>query len=237
MSNKSDLYRPKPSDFHPFEGYQNEFVRDFFAISLVTFAYTNFHKVMRIQKFDLLSKHIKSGDYTNNTKKLEFLNNNAELATNSLLDYILISISFENYFKAKLLQNGFLIHEIIKEKNVELFKEQKRKPIQSKLLTFINEDKCPELKETTLNYGLLLKNKEYNKYYNLDENVLTYLDKLNKKRNVLHLYMSENFELSKVELSNIESLKKIVELDFAALNVFLSDKMGGINKSRLRIKK
>ena len=236
MKHQDSLYRPKPSDFHPFEGYQSDFVRDFFSISLITFGFTNFFKVYRIKKFDILSDFIKSGQYTDQNKLNEFLNEHVDIASNSLLDYILISISFENYFKAKLLQNGFLIHEIVKEKNPELFKSQKKHPIDSKLVHFEKKDKCTELKENTLNYGILLRNKEYNKYYNIDSKTLDYLDKINIKRNSLHLFMSENFELSNAEINNLENLKRIVEIDFAVLQVFLTDKMGGVNNSKLRIK-
>lgn len=237
MNQQDNLYRPKPSDFHPFEAYQNNFVRDFFSVSLVTFGFTNFFKISRIKKFAILSDFIKSGEYKDFEKRQRFINENADIATNSLLDYVLICISFENYFKAKLLQNGFLIHEVIKDKNPELFKRQKKQPIESSLVHFEKKDECSELKENTLNYGLLLRNQEYNKYYNLDSMTLNYLDKINTKRNSLHLYMSENFEFSNAEVNNLENLKKIIEIDFAALQVFLSDKMGGINKSKLRIKK
>jgi hypothetical protein len=48
--------------------------------------------------------------------------------------------------------------------------------------------------------------------------------------------MSENFELSNAEINNLENLKKIVEIDFAVLQVYLSEKMGGVNNSKLRIK-
>jgi len=236
LKQQNNLYRPKPSDFHPFEGYQSDFVRDFFSISLITFGFTNFFKVSRIKKFDILSDFIKSGEYTDPFKRNEFINKNADIATNSLLDNILISISFENYFKAKLLQNGFLIHEIIKDKNPELFKIQKKRPIEFTCVNFKRKDECEILKENTLNYGLLLQNREYNRYYNIDTKTLNYLDKINIKRNSLHLYMSENFDLSNAEINNLENLKKIVEIDFAVLQVFLSDKMGGVNNSKLRIK-
>lgn len=230
------MYRPKPSDFHTFEGYQNEFVKDFFSLSLVTFGYTNFYKVRRIKKIVQFSNFIKSGDYLNNSKRQNFIKDHPDVAMNSLLDYIIIGISFENYFKAKLLQNGFLIHEIIKDKNKSLFEKQKKQPVNSNLVTFESKNICSELKENTLKYGFLLENKEYAKYYNLDFNTLEFLREINRKRNSLHLYMSENFEFSNKEINNLENLKKIVDIDFAALNVFLSDKIGGINNSRLKIK-
>ena len=231
------MYRPKPSNFHPFEGYTNDFVKDFFALSLVSFAYVNFFKINKIKSFDTLKSFVRSGAYTDKTELLDFLKNNPELATNSLIDYILISISFENYFKAKLLLKGYLIHEIIKEKNVELFKRQRKEPIESRFITFETKDKSSELKENTLNYELLLKNKKYSRLYDLDDITLEFLSILNKKRNNLHLYMSEKFELSNAEINNLEKLKKIVEYDFATLNNHLIDKMGGQSNSRIIIKK
>jgi len=231
------MYRPKPSDFHPFEAYQDDFVKDFFSLSLVFFAYVNFAKITRIRKFDILSSFVRSAEYKNPEKSNVFIKENPDFATNALLDNILISISFENYFKAKLLQNGFLIHEILNNKNKELFKEQKKQPVDFKLLNFERKDKCSELRETTLNYDLLLHNKEYYKYYNLDSSILKFLEEVNKRRNNLHFYMSETFKFSNTEINNIEKLKKVVDIDFAVLNNCLADKIGGISNSRIIIKK
>ena len=236
MSNHSNTCQPKPSDYHPFECYQTEFVKDFYAFHLVTFAYTNFFKVIRIQIFSKLKEFVYSADFRDIEKRNIFFNNNKDFVLTSLLDYILISITFENYFKAKLLLNGFVIHEIKKEESFELYKKQRKIPISSEELKFENKSCCKEIKMTTLNYGFLLKNKEYTKYYNLDIKALTYLINLNEKRNSLHLYYNKKFEFGKIEIAKTEQLKKIVELDFAVLNNSLADKTGAVGNCRLRIK-
>ncbi len=42
-----------------------------------------------------------------------------------LIDYVKISIAFENYNKAVLIENGYLVHKIKKDENTkELFKKQ-----------------------------------------------------------------------------------------------------------------
>ncbi len=233
MENGDPEYRPKPSDFHPFEGYQSEFVKDFFALSLVTFAYTNFKKARRIKNFEELKNFIQSGDYTNRKLHNEFFKTYPQLAFDSLLDYILISIAFENYFKAKLLLNNFVIHNVKKETNAVLCKKQKRQPIEVSDLIFKDKSTCKDLKETTLNYSLLLNTDMYSKYYNISSKNLEYLKKLNKHRNSLHLHMSIKFDLSKAELNNLAELKRIVEIDFALLSRHLSEKLGGTNKTKL----
>lgn len=237
MNKDKNLYRPKPSDFHSFECYQSEFVRNFFCTLLVTFAHLNFSKVNRIKILPKLKEFTNSPEFKIREKRNEFIKNNKDFALNSLLDYILIGITFENYFKAKLLLNGFVIHEIKKDKDPELFKEQKSSPIESNRLIFENKNTCEKLKETTLGYNFLLKNKKYQKYYSVDKDTLNYLSVLNAKRNSLHLYLSEKFTLGKKEVSNLEKLKTIVTFDIALLNNTLVDKTGAIGNCKLKVEK
>lgn len=229
------MYRPKPSDFHQHNCYHDNFVRDFFAISLVTFAYSNFKKVTKIKELDNLKKHVNSRDSGKSkiSQDLSLLSNSI---FSSLIDSILICISFENYFKAKLLLNDFVIHEIDKEENKELFKKQKKQPISMTEICCNQNKKYNELKDTTLQFGFLLNNKNYIKYYNLDSKTIAYLKELNKKRNNLHFYMNETFKISKKEISEIENLENIINLDFAILNNTLLEKLGGVSKSRLPVK-
>jgi len=233
----NNLNCPSASDFHPHKAYQDEFVRDLFTINLVKFSYASFFRAFKIKKLDLLSIFVKTGQYKESQKTNEFLRVNSEIITNSLIDYILICISFENYFKAKLLQNGFLIHEINRQRQPELNKKQRDVPIETKLVVIPKDYKNSDVNLKTLNYSLLLENKEYSKYYNVDPFTIEYLKDINNMRNDLHLHMSETLKLSCAEINSLENLKKIVEVDFVILYESLSRKMGVHDSSNLRIPK
>ena len=234
MNRNQQIFKPKPSDYHPHDAYKHEFVKYFFSASLVTFAFTNFQKVKRIIQFENLKTFVNSGDYVISEKKFEFMKQN-DCLFNTLLDSILISISFENYFKTKLLLNDFVIHLFDKNKEPILHKNQKRKPIEKSELELDKSGKFSGLTDLTLNYNLLLSNEEYNKFYNLDKRIINYLTEINKKRNNLHFYMSETAKLSRAEIKNIENLKSIVEIDFAILQNAILDKLGGESLSRIKI--
>ncbi|WP_299778708.1 hypothetical protein [uncultured Formosa sp.] len=227
----------KPSDFHPFDAYKNKEIKNFFAVSLITFAYRNFFKAKQIEKLDLTRQFFNSKDYDDNEKKIAFIKQNSDIAFNALLDYIIISLTFENYMKAKLLLNEFVIHEVNKTKNEQLFKAQKKRPIEIIELNSNEEKNFTELKETTLNYSTLLNNKNYIKYFNIDDNSIKYLQSLNRKRNELHLYMSEKIEFGNSIFDNLNRLKKIVEIDFAVLHNSIMDMSEFNNGNKIPIKK
>ncbi|WKB81784.1 hypothetical protein QYR09_01810 [Cellulophaga lytica] len=226
----------KPSDFQPFDLYRNNEIKNFFSLSLITFAYRNFFKAKQIEKLDLTRNFFNSADYQNDEKKIAFIQNNIDIPFNALLDYIIISLTFENYMKAKLLLNGFVIHQVNKEKNELLFKTQRKRPIETTELKLDEENNFFELKETTLNYNLFLKNKNYIKYFNIDKDSISYLNVLNKKRNELHLYVSEKFEFGNSIFDNLNRLKKIVEIDFAVLHNSISDISEFDNGNRIKVK-
>jgi len=226
----------KPSDFHPFDAYKNEEIRNFFSLSLITFAYRNFFKAKQIEKLELTRAFFNSEDYSDDEKKIAFIKQNSDIAFNALLDYIIISLTFENYMKAKLLLNNFVIHQIDKEKNESLFKIQRKRPIEITELKLDGEKNFIELKEITLNYNLFLKNKNYFKYFNIDNSSINYLQSLNRKRNELHLYMSEKFEFGNSIFDNLDKLKKIVEIDFAVLHNVISEESEFDNGTRIKVK-
>lgn len=166
-----------------------------------------------------------SGDYLIDNKKNEFYNNHSDLFIYSLVDDILISNCFENYFKAKLLLKGFIIHEIKKEKNPELYKKQAKEPILASELNFKSDYTSEELSEKTINFSLLLKNKKYKMHFDICDEIICVLKKITEKRNSLHFQMNSYLTLSKSEINNLEKLITLVNNDFIELNNSLRNKM------------
>ena len=202
-----------PSDYCSFDAYHKEDIRFLFSISLITFAIQNFVKAEQIKNIKLIDDFITSEGYKDLYKRTEFISNNFNIFSNALLDNVIISITFENYFKAKLLMSGFIIHEIDSNKNKKLFKLQKSEPIRISEINVNNSNEFSELKTKTLNYGILLKENDYHKYFNIDNSTLLYLKKINKRRNELHTYMSEKISLSKSNNESLNSLKSYVNKD------------------------
>ena len=120
---------------------------------------------------------------------------------NPFLDIVSISTALENYFKAKLLMNNFVIHEIIpNEENKLLYKEQRKKPIlisRLKLTEGLSNKRknnyCFSLLHyKTLNFHTILNQSEYNKFYDLTQTDISTINRIKKFRNSLHFIMDTN---------------------------------------------
>lgn len=116
-----------------------------------------------------------------------------------LIDYVKISIAFENYNKAVLLENGYMIHKIKKDdKTKELFKKQKNgHPIKIEEFLIVskeclnNESKIILTGLTqnfdTLNYSCTLSD-SYQEIIMIEKELLYNLKEINKRRNRLHFF-------------------------------------------------
>jgi len=117
-----------------------------------------------------------------------------------LIDYVKISIAFETFNKAILLEAGYLVHEIRKNSgNRELHKEQKQgTPIKISDFLKVSKEEYDPYKEgvyltgfnnnfSTINYSLTLS-ENYQSIINLDKDLCYQLKIINEKRNRLHFY-------------------------------------------------
>jgi hypothetical protein len=117
-----------------------------------------------------------------------------------LIDRVKISIAFETYNKAVLLENGYLIHRIKKDlENKELFdKQENGYPIKltdflevSSVVTSKFEKKTylSGLRNNfdTIAYSVTL-NPKYQEIIKIDAELCGRLIKINKERNKLHLF-------------------------------------------------
>jgi hypothetical protein len=157
------------------------------------------------------------------------------------MDNIRISICFENYFKAKLLLNGLVIHNIDKNGNQALCKKQVDTPVEVREIIPSMSPKDLDilkksLKETSLNYNILLSKESYFKFFNVGNQNLDFLKILNRKRNRLHLFTSEHMSLSSKTLDKYHEINKLVDLDLALLQNTLLNELDPESKSKISLK-
>lgn len=116
-----------------------------------------------------------------------------------LIDYIKISVAFETYNKATLINKGIVVHKIDSGFNRKLARRQKA-GFPVRLTDFLknNYSKLDYHKQVaelngfsqnfrTINYSHTL-NSEYQEYIRLDEQLVFELQKINEKRNKLHFF-------------------------------------------------
>lgn len=116
-----------------------------------------------------------------------------------LIDYVKISIAFENYNKAVLIENGYLVHKIKKDENTkELFKKQ-QSGIPIKIEDFLSVAKESINTNSkifltgltsnfeTINYHQTLSD-NYQAIICIDNELCYRLKEINEKRNRLHFF-------------------------------------------------
>ena len=229
----------KPSDFDIFESYIEPMRRKLIACSLLTFGARQFKTATIIKRLDEIDNLYKNHD--NNYVLNNFPNLFPDVLFENLLDTIRINICFENYFKAKLLFNGFAIHNINKDENKMLFQKQKKNPVEiSELIPKKSPMFLPQLKkclqESTINYSTILGCSAYHKYFNIQNDSLDFLIVLNKQRNRLHLHLGELTTLSRKIIGHYKMLRSIVDMDIAILQNTLLNELDPQSKSKLPVR-
>lgn len=158
-------------------------------------------------------------------------------AFDNLLDSIRIHILFENFLKACLLSNYYVIHEIDKEMFPELNKKQKTEPV---LFSEIIKDREWEInpkivtdqeslklqikgiKKRTLGINILTKSK-YISTIKLDSKTLDLFKPYLKYRDNLHYYTSESFKLSNESYNKLMKIIKFINNDVVRIQNILVD--------------
>ncbi|MBS1599982.1 MAG: hypothetical protein JST75_17275 [Bacteroidetes bacterium] len=232
------MNRTRPGDFDFFECYLEMTRTKLIAANLLTFGARHFKSSSIIARLGEIENYYKCKDKSIYGFGQKF----NDVLFNSSIDDIRISICYENYFKAKLLLNGFIIHKINHNKLKILSNEQKLRPIDVKeivaQLTYPhNFDVLKQvLTESTLDYSTLLSQQAYFRHFYIDDDVIKFLDKLRKKRNRLHLLISERFEISFKRIEDYKKLNNIVDFDIAFLQNTMINELDPNSKSKLSFK-
>lgn len=163
----------------------------------------------------------------------------AGFALNQLIDSIKIHICIENFLKAILLANKFIVHELDINYFVQLHKEQKKRPIYrdeifGKAEWWENpsikiEEKTLRLQvkgvlAKTLGTTILLK-PGYVNQLGLSEEILNIVTPYCNYRNNLHFYTDESFYLTDQNYFDFTKLISFVNLNVVAIQNTIVDEL------------
>ena len=164
------------------------------ASNMIAFGAENLKRASVIKHLDLLKQVIKDRELAMISKE-DFNEIIHPFIFEKFTDLVKICLFFENYMKAQLIGNGFLIHKINKIKGCEAITlKQQKEPISTRDLHDVLPFKVDTadyiyhqaLSNQTLTIGLLLTREEYQKVINLTEHFRKMVKELSEKRNELH---------------------------------------------------
>lgn len=186
--------------------------------------------IQNIDKLLKLSKRCEEINFSDNPKlQQEF--RKLRLQMRSLMDHytdnLLIVAAYENYLKAKLLIEGYLIHRINynQEEYKSMSRRQKEHPVKISdidEITDINSHKCQDglvyksLLDATLTISTLLS-PNYVKATGLPVSVVNILISSVKERNKLHYLVLELFPVGNNDFQNYKFLYQYFRKEVAFL--------------------
>ncbi len=192
-------------------------------MNLLTFGYKNFARATHVKKITELEALVNHPDFNNHQFVIKSVQG---FVFDNLLDTIKISICFENYMKAKLILNKFVIHTIAgDEKYRTLKKEQGKRPIELEEVKNIESWRqvegqkrycLPGLTEKTIQFNVMLNKEKYQKIIGLLPQIKEIVSKLNNQRNSLHFLIGESGDYGK---GRVHELKRII--DFVETELFI----------------
>lgn len=205
------------------------------SMGLMTFGCRQFMTTKRFEKLPVLKKLCEEAN-RNQPPNFHLL---SELAFDSLLDSIKITICFENFIKALLLSNGFVIHKLDRNIFPELGKEQFSKPISVKQIT---ENKAWEINPSidlpeewmrqqikgigkqTIGMKELLSI-EYLSLLKISDDIIKLCNPYFQYRNNLHLYTGEAISFSKTDYIDFTKIIDFINNDLVRIQNMIVDKL------------
>jgi hypothetical protein len=183
------------------------------------------YRIKYINEYSTLEFTLKEKDIE---KAKPFCNEN-------IVDHFKIITCFENYMKAKLLDNGYVVHNIKAgdaknisndEKYKHLHNKQKKMPVALSELTLIEDfimrpnEKVkvflPGIINNTVSINTMLKSR-YQKVIQFPENVLKTIKALNEHRNTHHFFIFEYLTMTDSTVKDLVELKEFVDTEMVLL--------------------
>lgn len=157
-------------------------------------------------------------------------------------DKVMIIAAFENILKAKLLLNGYLIHQINKkhnEKTKKWFQEQQKNPIKIKDIYQIenfkakglNDQRFLSLNRTTLGIEKILE-EGYIKILGIPSEIISILKKIKTERNTLHFQVVRLYGIGFEDFKKYQRLRDYIEANIKPLINNLSLEFQKLRKNR-----
>lgn len=185
--------------------YSDDRMHTVWSLLLTSIQY--FKRALQISDFAALDATLKADLKEGFDARMRF-------ASEALIDSVKFTICFENYFKAKTLEAGYLIHEINggPDGRNRLKKRQQKNPIL--IDEYLQHDRIqldktrvhdlPGLSPFTLKFGIFLKD-SYKAIIQAPAEIVDLADRLAKYRNTLHFLVDHVHAYSPEKL--IEELR------------------------------
>lgn len=180
------------------------------AVYLIRYGWMQFMRARLVEEVELLKSINAQGKRPEHEKAIK------ELVMDGVVDAVRICICFENFMKAKLLADGFIIHELDQnaEELKELARKQRKEPISLRNIEEVcgGWQRTPDgsgclkgVRRQTLKLSCMLK-PDYQKQIRLPLDVARSVDKFAAKRNELHLYLSDGLSTSTEAIASLEGM-------------------------------
>ena len=177
--------------------YNNDFLKSSVIASLCRDSLKMLQAVFRIKQEDLIRAHHKKMHQDPSDFNEDLFHLSQKIYEELLIDDIKIISAFENFFKALLLESGFIFHETKKNKS----------PVQ--ILPYPKN--TAEIKKTTYGISTLLNNAFW-KIFSLSNSDKTYISGIRDRRNTIHLLTSKPSYSPFTVLDEIEILAPITRV-------------------------
>ena len=217
-----------------FSPYWNSINANRTAFGLLHFGYGQFHRAHRVKHLEALKVLSKSAPPAVLPDAL------IEMGLDGVVDATRICICFENYMKAVLLTQGFLIHTIDSNPTSHkvLARQQRKRPIllsEVVAITGWHAEKAmpgiahlPYVQRTTISMSALLS-PAYQDVIRLPEEIKEFVTEQNERRNQLHFYDEDGVEASGRIVNRIQRTIEFVNEEIAGLHNRLMDEDSGLS--------
>ncbi len=175
--------------------YNDDFLKFSVIASLCRDSLKMFQAVFRIKQVDLIRSHREKFLQAPSDFNEDLFHLSKKIYEELLIDDIKIISAFENFFKALLLESGFIFHET----------KQNKSPVQ--ILPY--PQNTAELKKTTYGISILLSSKFW-KIFNLSNSDKIYISDIRDRRNAIHLLTSKPSYSPFSVLDEIEILAPLI---------------------------
>lgn len=192
------------------------------ALNLLTFGISIFSNAKRIKEYDAFaSLNVGKSELVDIDKATPFL-------IEHMVNMFRIITCFENYCKAILLLNGYVVHiikhnhkdKVLNEQYKQLSNKQKKMPVSVKEVRHVEQfiirpaEKVkallPGITNKTISFDTMLTSSRYQKVIQLPIGILQTLHDYNRYRNTHHLYVQEHFHISDKIVNDVALLKDFI---------------------------
>jgi hypothetical protein len=159
-----------------------------------------------------------------------------KFASETTVDMFRFVTCFDNYMKAVLLQNNYVIHQINSRKHFSVYNKQRTEPIAFDEIIPSKVDiagdkigwRLDSIVSNTLSPSIMLKEK-YQEVIGMGDGVVKILMDMVEYRNKHHLYISEGLSMSKKVIDDMQIL-----IDFVDKNILKKLSHDDVDYHRIR---